>query len=156
MALALTQVFAQSPNQAPPATNSAQPASGEEAVSTPIYTVTPKYPKEARKQKKHGTVVLQVKVGEDGKVKDLSIVSGDPDLAAAATQAVKKWRYQPYVVDGKATAVERDVTVNFRSSEDFDKQIDERIAAGERFRMGPGITPPKLRVTAEQPDICRQ
>ena len=76
--------------------NAAQPASGTDIPTAhPISTVDPKYPKEARKQKRQGTVVLRVKIGEDGKVQDLSVVSGDPDFAAAATQAVKKWRFQP-------------------------------------------------------------
>jgi hypothetical protein len=46
--------------------------------------VDPKYPKDARKQKRQGAVVLHVKIGEDGQVQDLSVVSGDPRLRSGS------------------------------------------------------------------------
>jgi TonB family protein len=176
LALTLAQAVAQTPGQSAPPTaataNAAQPASGTDIPAAhPISTVDPKYPKEARKQKRQGAVVLHVKIGEDGKVQDLSVVSGDPDFAAAATQAVKKWSFQPYLVDGKPTEAEQRVTVNFTlpidapppdssqtlSDDDFNKGVDARVAAGSLLRLltGPGVTPPKAIHTTD-PDYSQE
>jgi protein TonB len=118
--LAVAPSTAQSPTQTVPSSAADAPESmaqpkivRELPAARPTHTVDPKYPKDARKQKRQGSVVLHVKVGEDEKVKDLSVVSGDTDFAAAATQAVKKWCFQPDLVDGKPAETEQRVTVNF-------------------------------------------
>lgn len=165
---AVTQAVSQSPSQtASPATLGAAPhtvQATELPAAHPIATVDPKYPKEAKKQKRQGQVVLRVRIGADGTVKDLSVISGDADFAAAATQGVKKWRFQPYLVDGKPTQAEQSVTVNFTlpsdapprdssqrlSDDDFNKAVDARVAGGSLLRsvLGPGVTPPKaIRMT---------
>jgi TonB family protein len=164
LSLALVQAAAQSPSQsaAPVASgvsaNAPQPTTEQGTSRTgPTYTVAPDYPKKARKRKIEGPVVLHIRIGEDGKVREVSVVSGDPELAEAAARAVKKWRYQPLLIAGKPTEATRDVTVNFtlenadsalsregQSKEDYDKQIASRIAAGELFRVGGAIAPPKL------------
>jgi TonB family protein len=167
--LAVTQTVSQSPSQTPsPATSGAAPntvQATELPAAHPISTVDPKYPKEAKKQKRQGQVVLRVRIGVDGTVKDLSVVSGEADFAAAATQAVKKWRFQPYFVDGKPTEAEQSVTISFvlpndapppdssyaLSDDDFNKEVDARVAAGNLLRslLGPGVTPPKILHTTD-------
>jgi len=72
-----------------------------------------KYPDAARNAGVQGTVVLQVVTTYSGDVKELTVVSGDPVLAQAAADAVKQWKYKPYLVEGSPTEMETQVSVNF-------------------------------------------
>jgi periplasmic protein TonB len=58
--------------------------------------VEPHYPEEAKEARIQGRVVLQAEISKDGIVQNLQLVSGDPVLAQAAIDAVKKWKYKPY------------------------------------------------------------
>jgi len=74
----------------------------------------PTYPKEARKAHVQGSVVLHAIIGTDGHITDLSVISSpDQSLSDASLKAVHTWTYQPYLVDGKPTAVDTTITVNF-------------------------------------------
>jgi protein TonB len=53
-------------------------------------------------------------VDETGKVEGLRLVEGNATLATAAIQAVKQWRYRPYVRDGKAQPFQTVVIVDFQ------------------------------------------
>jgi TonB family protein len=75
--------------------------------------VNPIYPPEARDQHIQGVVVLQVKIDKDGNVYDVALISGHPLLAEAATDAVKQWKYRPYLLNGEPVEVETQVQVNF-------------------------------------------
>jgi TonB family protein len=66
-----------------------------------ISKVTPLYPPAAEKEHLSGDVVMDVTLKEDGRVAQVNLINGDPLLAEAATSAVKQWRYQPLVVEGK-------------------------------------------------------
>jgi TonB family protein len=79
-----------------------------------VHRVHPAYPKAARAKKLHGTVVLQAVVNKQGKVDSLQLVSGDPQLAQAAAEAVKQWRYKPYSRNGEPTDFQTRVTVDFK------------------------------------------
>ena len=79
-----------------------------------IHRVHPNYPKQARVRKLHGTVVLEAVVNKQGKVDSLQLVSGDPLLAQAAADAVKQWRYKPYLHNGEYTEFQTRVTVDFK------------------------------------------
>jgi len=75
--------------------------------------VNPIYPPEARDQHIQGVVVLQVKIDKDGNVYDVALISGHPLLAEAATDAVRQWKYRPYLLNGEPVEVETQVQVNF-------------------------------------------
>jgi TonB family protein len=77
------------------------------------HNVTPKYPAEARSGQAEGTVVLKEVVDENGQVAGVRLVEGDATLATAAIQAVKQWRYRPYVRDGKTLPFQTVVIVDF-------------------------------------------
>jgi len=79
-----------------------------------VHRVHPAYPKQARARKLHGTVVLEAVVNKQGKVDSLQLVSGDPVLAQAAADAVKQWRYKPYLHNGDYTEFQTRVTVDFK------------------------------------------
>jgi len=73
----------------------------------------PRYPREALAARRAGHVVLEVQVAEDGSVSSIRTLRGDPLLAAAATEAVRNWRYQPYRQHDHPAQFQTDVTVVF-------------------------------------------
>ena len=77
--------------------------------------VRPEYPLIALQAHITGTVVLSVIIGTDGAVTKVDLVSGPPMLNRSAIEAVRKWRYKPMLVDGKAVEVETTVTVEYSS-----------------------------------------
>ena len=79
-----------------------------------ISKVDPEYPPVARMARVQGSVVLHAIIGTDGTVQHLQVVSGNPLLVGPALNAVKNWRYRPYLVDGQPVEVETTVTVNFK------------------------------------------
>ena len=81
-----------------------------------IHDVTPQYPPEAGRARIEGMVVLMAVIGRDGSVKDVRVESGLPMLAQAAIDAVKQWRYKPYMIDGEPVEVDSRITINFTLS----------------------------------------
>ena len=75
--------------------------------------VTPIYPVEAKEKKIQGSVILHAVISKDGKIDNLTVVSGPKELRASAIDAVSKWVYKPYVVDGEPTEVETTITVTY-------------------------------------------
>ena len=78
-----------------------------------VRKVLPTYPPLARSARIQGTVVLQAMIGQQGTIEDLRLVSGHPMLATAAIEAVRQWRYRPYILNGQPVEVETQITVNF-------------------------------------------
>jgi periplasmic protein TonB len=81
-----------------------------------VYDVAPKYPPEAGRGRIEGTVVLLAVIGKDGTVEDVRVKSGLSLLAQAAIEAVKQWRYRPYVLNGEPVEVDSQITINFTLS----------------------------------------
>jgi protein TonB len=79
-----------------------------------ITRVAPKPPAGAQSNGAEGTVVLKTIVDQDGKVTGVRLVEGNASLATAAVQAVKQWRYRPFVRDGKAQTFQTVVIVDFQ------------------------------------------
>ena len=73
----------------------------------------PQYPAEAIAAGRAGNVVLEVQIAEDGSVSNIRTLSGDPVLAAAATEAVRNWRYQPYRRHDHPAQFQTEVTLSF-------------------------------------------
>jgi TonB family protein len=88
-------------------------ASKNEMMGLVVKKVPPVYPEAAKKAHVQGEVVLRATIGKKGDVENLQLVSGSPQLAPAAIEAVKQWKYRPYMKDGHAVEVETDITVNF-------------------------------------------
>jgi TonB family protein len=87
------------------------------AVGLLVKKVNPKYPDDARHSRIQGQVVMQVEITKEGDVQSVTLISGHPALAPAAMEAVKQWKYKPYLLEGVPMAVETQVTVNFTLSE---------------------------------------
>jgi periplasmic protein TonB len=81
-----------------------------------IRKVQPNYPQLAKQARIQGTVLLQAEISKDGTIQNLQLISGHPMLAPAAIEAVKQWRYKPYLLNGEPVAVETTVQVNFSLS----------------------------------------
>jgi TonB family protein len=79
-----------------------------------LRRVSPPYPAQARTQRLQGKVVLSALVAKDGTVRNLKLIDGTPTLAQSAMDAVKQWRYSPFVLDGKVIERETTITIDFR------------------------------------------
>jgi protein TonB len=62
-----------------------------------------------------GEVVLKATIGKDGKVLQVKIVSGHALLAQSAVSAVKRWRYEPFRLNGVPIEIENTIVVNFKA-----------------------------------------
>jgi protein TonB len=78
-----------------------------------IQKTEPIYPPIAQAAQVTGTVVLEVTISTTGDVEDLKVVSGPAMLQAAAMDAVKNWRYRPYLLNNEPVEVETTVNVIF-------------------------------------------
>ena len=78
-----------------------------------INRVDPQYPPLARQAGIHGAIVMQAVIDREGVVRNIEVISGPQQLRAAAVEAVRQWRYEPFVLDGLAVDVETTITVNF-------------------------------------------
>jgi protein TonB len=78
-----------------------------------VRDVKPNYPPLARQARIQGTVVLHAVISKDGSIENLTLVSGHPMLAPAAIDAVKQWKYKPYLLNGEPVEVDTEVQVNF-------------------------------------------
>lgn len=79
-----------------------------------VHKLEPIYPDAARKANVQGVVILDTVIGHDGTVIDVHPISGPEELAPAAVDAVKWWRFQPYQAKGQPVEVETKLAVEFR------------------------------------------
>jgi len=86
-------------------------------------TIDSNLPLLGQHMKVQGSVVLQAVVGADGSIENLRVVSGPAILTAAAQQAVRQWRFKPYLQNGQPVETKATITVNFsiRVSDDAAK-----------------------------------
>jgi TonB family protein len=132
-------------------------AGSQDAPQTPIQVpsdsvptflmrkVPPVYPPLARQARIQGTVVLSIVISKEGEVRETKLVSGHPMLAPAAIEAVKQWRYKPYVLDDKPVEVETIVRVGFRMP-DYSAMSSARGAPQDSRPQA--ATPRLVRVSA--------
>lgn len=78
-----------------------------------VYKVLPAYPPLARGARVQGTVVLLAIINKQGAIENLRMLSGHPMLVSSAIDAVRRWRYRPYVLNGEPVEVETQITVTF-------------------------------------------
>jgi protein TonB len=78
-----------------------------------VHRVEPVYPPLAKAARIQGPVHLQAVISKQGAIENLQVLSGHPMLAGAAVDAVRQWRYRPYILNGEAVEVETDIVVNF-------------------------------------------
>jgi TonB family protein len=79
-----------------------------------LQKVQPSYPKQALRAGLQGPVVLQAWIGRDGTIREVKLIRGSLLLGQAAYKAVKQWRFQPYLLNGRAVEAQTYVTIDFR------------------------------------------
>ncbi len=75
------------------------------------------YPPLAQRARIQGIVLIKAVINQTGDVVSVELISGHPMLAPAALDAVKQWKYRPYLLNGNAVNVETQVQVVFTLSE---------------------------------------
>lgn len=103
-------------DQGPPTLRGREQKAWAQASATQLRLIdkpAPIYPPLARQGRVQGDVQLDIVVGKDGSVIELEAKSGNPLLFAAALDAVRKWRYEPFVVRNQPTEVATTVVVKF-------------------------------------------
>jgi TonB family protein len=83
------------------------------AVGMLQHKVAPEYPSEDRGQGVQGTVSMQALIATDGRIKELRIISGPSVLLKPALDAVRQWRYRPYLLNGSPVEVMTTINVIF-------------------------------------------
>lgn len=78
-----------------------------------IRRVQPEYPALAKNAHVQGRVVLSAVIGKEGTIEKVQALTGHPLLVQAAVEAVRQWRYRPYVLNDEPVEVETQITVNF-------------------------------------------
>lgn len=86
---------------------------GDVEAAMLLHQVQPTYPAMARTARITGSVRLKAVIGPDGKIKNLTAVSGHPMLVEAALNAVRQWTYRPTVLDGVPVEVNTEIIVRF-------------------------------------------
>jgi len=89
------------------------PNGGTQPNGRLIHRVEPEYPEQAKDKHVKGFVKMILTIAEDGSVKDVKIVEGNPLLVDAAIQAAKQWRYTPFMNCGKPVEMQTFEHVKF-------------------------------------------
>ena len=101
-------------------TNAVAPKPGSFRVSQGVSQglvvkkVAPVYSATALQLRKEGQVELTATISKEGAVTGVRVLSGDLMLAKSAVEAVKQWKYRPYLLNGEPVEIETQITVNFR------------------------------------------
>jgi periplasmic protein TonB len=87
-----------------------------QTTQTVRVSVPPNYPLLARQMKVQGAVNLQALISREGTIQELQILNGPAILADAAREAVRQWRFKPYLQHGQPVETQARITVNFTIS----------------------------------------
>jgi periplasmic protein TonB len=82
-----------------------------------VVKTMPQYPAISKAARIQGTVVLQATISRTGSIENLRVISGPPMLQQAAIDAVRTWRYRPYLLNGEPVEVETTINVVFNLGE---------------------------------------
>ncbi len=111
-----------------------------------VKKVAPVYPPLARQARIQGQVILRVEITKSGDAENIQLVSGHPMLAPSAIEAVKQWKYRPYLVNGEPVDVETEVTVNYTITDSSPDNaptaqggVPPKIAFPQRIRVSQGV-----------------
>ncbi|MBD1555736.1 energy transducer TonB [Vibrio sp. S9_S30] len=92
---------------------------GQDRQALPLYRVEPRYPPRAQKRRMEGYVILSFTIDEQGRPEDINLVEVYPNkiFAREAMNALKRWKYQPKLEDGKAVKqLNQKVKIEFKMS----------------------------------------
>jgi TonB family protein len=109
----------------------------------------PIYPDEARAQHIEGSVILRARIAKTGAVENVQVISGPPELLVSAIDAVRQWKYKPYLLNGEPTAVDTTITLNFTLAASAAQNGPEAqplvyLMPGITKKIGDGVSAPQL------------
>ena len=90
--------------------------SSEDAEAHILHRSYPSAPPEAQAARINGTVILEATISSSGDVESVRVVSGHPLLAQSAVEAVRGWKYKPFLENGMPVEAISILTVEFRAS----------------------------------------
>jgi protein TonB len=79
-----------------------------------IKKVAPSYPPNALRMHVEGDVDLVATISKEGNISNIKVTSGDAQLTKAAVDAVKQWKYKPYLLNGEPVEIQTQVTIKFK------------------------------------------
>jgi periplasmic protein TonB len=79
-----------------------------------LKKVDPVYPSNAVRMRVEGTVLLDATISKTGEISNLKVIKGDPMLTRAASDAVKQWKYAPYLLNGEPVEIQTQITIKFK------------------------------------------
>ncbi len=143
--------------KSPPVENKpdAQAEQAKPAATTPppdstvlelVKKVKPEYPSAALPQKLQGRVIVRAVVSEIGDVETVEIVSGDPVLANAAAEAVKQWKFKPFIHDSKPVKAAIKLPFDFVPPEPAGNPVSD--AASISNSSGDSVPPSRVKVSS--------
>jgi TonB family protein len=111
------------------------------AISQP----QPIYPADAKAARVQGVVVLHAIIAKDGTIANLQVISGPPPLLVSSIDAVRQWKYKPYLLNGEPTEVETTININYTFGESTDSPAQGAAAEYEGApvrKIGGGVSVP--------------
>jgi TonB family protein len=144
------------PGKAPPDSNSkplpdqASSAPGDSTKLEPIKTEKAVYPLRAQEKELQGQVWVKILVSTTGNVEKVEVISGDPILVQSAVDAVKKWKFKPFIKGGKPVPVSTKLPFNFAFSQNvhYEKAPPEDSSVAGDKPPGDGTAAKRVRVSA--------
>jgi len=119
-----------------------------------IAKTNPEYPPIAKAARVSGTVVLQATISKAGSVENLRVISGPAMLQQAALEAVKTWRYRPYLLMGKPVEVQTTVNVIFTLGGSQPPSNANPSEYAEPAQSQPTAVPPPPMPAADSPSLA--
>lgn len=104
----------------------------------------PGYPLAAKAAGIDGPVILKGTISKEGKMQDIHVLSGPPELRQAAIDAVSGWTYKPYKHFGQIVEVVTTVTVNFNMGVGEQKTAAQAKAQAELAKSSQSLTSPDV------------
>ncbi len=101
-----------------PAQEAGKRVSRAEAAGAVVYKTEPEYPFIAKQLKLQGSVELEAVIAENGTVEKVNVLSGNPVLTKPAAESLKKWKFKPFLADGKPARVVAPVSMLFKPNRD--------------------------------------
>jgi TonB family protein len=101
------------PNSSSTTAATPQPTTGDSKILEIIHEQKADYPIAAERDRIQGEVVVKVQVSEMGDVEKTEVLSGDPILADSAVRAARKFKFKPFIRNGKAAKVTTKLPFDF-------------------------------------------
>src|SRR5579863_5148835 len=112
------------PAEPPPAASS-----GDSTALEALKIEKAQYPEAAREKQLQGQVWVKIYISETGDVENVEVISGDPILADAAVRAARKWKFKPFIKNGKPVKVNTKFPFDFAFAENVhqEKVREEKV-----------------------------